>query len=234
MNRWWAGCSARPSPSSAVSAASRSWTAMSSSSLRASRRTRPSQGCDRTSRVARRAPRTTRACAPCWLLEGDDLLDAAGPVGEGHGDQGQRGVVDLLVRRARAPGRRIRRALIRGQLVARGLNRVPDLRAAEVEVSLAAVAEVEPVGQSLLAGQQLADVAVEVLVPAGVLAARGSIPATGEGVQLRQQGLAQARGEFVVDDVRVRGVHDRGAGIVDLAVAVQVEPVAAVLPPLLQ
>src|SRR3954453_3696095 len=156
-NRWWADCSALPSPRSAVRAVSISWTATWSSSSPAPRRMPPSPGCRRISRAARHAPRTMRACAPCSrsgaspadppssLLEGDDLLDAAGPVRVAHRDQRQRAEVDLLGRGTGAPGGGIV-SLLRSELVVGCLDRGPDLRPAVVDMALAAVAPVELVG----------------------------------------------------------------------------------------
>src|SRR4029079_18562636 len=133
--------------------------------------------------------------------EGDHLLDPARAVRVPHRLQRQRPEVDLLGRRVRVPLGRIAGTLLGRDLVARLVDRLPDVALALLELALAAVGEVERARH--MPAEERIDVAVEVLVPARVLASRRLIEAREQAVELVEL-RADPRLHERVCDVRPR------------------------------
>src|SRR5215211_3793930 len=104
-------------------------------------------------------------------VEGDDLLDPARAVRVAHGGgQEARGEVDSLGIRVGPPRGWIRGPLLVRELDTGVLDGRPHRLPAPLEVATAAVVLVEWLRHGHV--QQVADVAVEVLIPAGRLAVR--------------------------------------------------------------
>src|SRR5919201_3590964 len=114
-----------------------------------------------------------------------------------------------------APGRGVRDSMDLRQLPSGGGDRRPDLAPADIELAAAAVAVRERL--RLPDAQQLADVAVEVLVPTVVLAAWRGVEAREERVEFVE--LRSERGRMTRSRSSARRRPYRRPGIVDLAVA---------------
>ena len=120
----------------------------------------------------------------------------------------------------------------RGQALARRVERRPQLARAGLHAAVAAVAQV--VGARDLLAQQRAQVLPHVLVPAAVLAAGRLVEARVAPLELLAQRGAEAVAQPGVAEALPRGVEDRHAGVVDLAVAIGVAAAAAGVVPGLQ
>ena len=138
----------------------------------------------------RRRPRRGRCrLGPTSLpvpAEGDRLLDPTRTVGVAHREHVERGELDVQGGRAGPPCGRRRGALLLGQCFPGRGDRGPQGALAAMQVAVAAIAVGERL--RLLDLQQLVDVAVEVLVPAVVLAARRGVEAAEQRVEIGELG----------------------------------------------